>query len=1016
MKRTVHNNTFSITIVENKTKDKYQNFDFDTFEELVTHLQNNRANKLANAFGESNSSKISSEVCNNKFIQDNFEYNGRIVILDFNKSLTLNEAKEILALNNFNYYIYNSHSNGENNTESFRIILPLNRQLKDKYEIKSFLKSLNKIFNETANTKSLTSCSLVQKPQHWKSTTKGKEFNNNVIDINETKFDALDVNVEKVFTEYPSEVIKYNDYINIEFEKIDTNKQVKFVQDAKELYLSSNQENKYEELNILAKKLKSYGLNNNEIYLILDDVFNEKNNHQYIDTIIKSLGNEVQLNPSVFRDEYYQKFVIDKLISKYNQNNAKCINVSVNNKIADLNEFKDQNIFIESGINVFNSPTNSGKTYYVINEYIKYIPKDEYIILLVPYLTLLREIAVNENVYSLSEDKEFDINMAREKRVIVATYNKLYTIINAQNDFFSLNQSHIFIDEAHNLYTSHDYRYDILNNMYNVFMLNEAYKKLILMSGTFNKAYFPDDFIKNEIYVKRVDNTVKKTCILVENKSNQLQSAVDKIVEIYDEDNSRQQILYINDKHKSKNIKNDLSKQKNLKILELNASTSKNPEIQEIYKTNKIPNDINLLIMTKIGEEGISFNNEIYAIHTVGEVDSTVAEQLGNRPRKNPAILYVHYLEKKNNTYAINTSYKSLEVQYDKKMKLIHQDKKAELLKLEHYEKEKFKEFTIFDEYTNKIVFAPLIISSDLYEDDKKNEFGFYNYYFKKKMEHFGWEVIESNNNSETQVKLKCSENSRNELLNKIKILINYFKEFRVRKADSKEILELEDFVIFVKEKSLDYDKLISEAVFNDYGYLSRYITDDEIIKAIADDRAKDKTYKRLFAIIDNYKKDSNSLEYRMAQFITNKIKVGDILTNDSLNSLIPEYVEELNKYVPKRKEEKISIEKFNNILKNYFSIETKNKKTDGKVCQVTIIKKQHSIKEIEIDLEKDVLVSVTDSSLLDRFISKTKIDTKTIERNINENSKRNLKLFSANNISSPFVNLVSDFGVKQAS
>ena len=104
MKKTIHNNTFSITIVENNTKDKYQNFDFDTFEELVTHLQNNRANKLANAFGESNSSKISSEVCNNnKFIQDTFEYNGRIVILDFKKSLTLDEAKEILALNNFNY-------------------------------------------------------------------------------------------------------------------------------------------------------------------------------------------------------------------------------------------------------------------------------------------------------------------------------------------------------------------------------------------------------------------------------------------------------------------------------------------------------------------------------------------------------------------------------------------------------------------------------------------------------------------------------------------------------------------------------------------------------------------------------------------------------------------------------------------------------------------------------------------------------------------------------------------------
>ncbi len=304
--------TYIITIGINRFKrESYVQKEFQTFKDLVQFLREDRQDTLANKFNKKNCSWISSETCkeNTTFNQDNFEQNGRVVILDFDGELKLKDCKTISEENNFSYYIYNSTNNGNKGKEKFRLILPLDKALKDKEEVRTFYKAINKLFEEKADSSKLTSCIFMNKPQNWISTTRGVEPNPTTKELDEYYFDGIAVNTDAVMKEFPEEKVEYHEWDSEALDKIDPKKQKQFTQRAKEdfSYIPSSLGKRHSGLWNLALKLKSYGLDGFEIQTVLESV-NYKKSDSNIAYIMKDIKNkDISINPSVYRTEFYIK-------------------------------------------------------------------------------------------------------------------------------------------------------------------------------------------------------------------------------------------------------------------------------------------------------------------------------------------------------------------------------------------------------------------------------------------------------------------------------------------------------------------------------------------------------------------------------------------------------------------------------------------------------------------------------------------------------------------------------------
>lgn len=918
-------------------RENYKVLSFSTFQELVEYYQNNRSEVLANDASKKASSWISSEICSEgkRFNQSNFSKNGGLAIIDFDNTIPLLQVKEKIV--EYNYYIFNTTKNGKNNQERFRLILPLDKKLKSKEEVKSLYLSLDIMFGETADKSKLAPCIPMAKPQHWQSTIQGIEANNNVKVINETCFAKDNICVDNILKDYPYEESTYKDRDTKDKDKICSIKQNIAIQEAKKnfLILSRGRHNAFYNL---AVKLHSYGLEYNEVAQHLEEVkFNRKNPNKPISETIKGIEkNPSSVNPSVFKDIYHREYIIDKKVEQFLQVKNPII-LNEDNKISDLKDFQTSEIFTDNGVNLLDSPTNSGKTFYVINEYKNYIADDEYIVVFVPYITLANEIKQSYLAYTLQGDDEFDIDRVKEKKVVVATYNKLYQLLKNQNGEFNFNKCHIFIDEAHNLYASHSYRHDILNRLHEMLIVGQLYKKLILMSGTFNTSYFKDSFIKNKVSVKREKTEIVKECFVIETTQSIANSAVSKTLLFHEEDKNRLQIFYYNDKKKAKEVGKKLE-DNGLKVLHLNSDTKNNEELQEIYRTNLIPTDINVLLMTKIGEEGLSFNNKIYAIHTVENIDSTVAEQLGNRGRKYSTKLYIHVKKNENASFVLNKTYTDIYNHYMLLFKEIALDINSNELKYIDKKNESFNEYITWDEDTKKVSFAELKVSSDLYDIDRKNEFNHYNYYFRKKLEYYGWTIEFVEGISENDAKKAFTKQDKSTKADSIKTIIKKYKQYVSMKQGR---LSEEGFVEYLSLSDDEAVKSLSQTllmnVVHDYDFLSQHYSDEFIFKAIEDNTRQHKTFGRLYEALQR------DIERNIAstvavpskiEWLYNNVTIGTKYNTDALELLIKRFNDRTDYF------DKISsVSAMQKLLQSCFIVDIKKKQVNKVRQPITIIK-----------------------------------------------------------------------------
>jgi len=403
--------------------------------------------------------------------------------------------------------------------------------------------------------------------------------------------------------------------------------------------------------------------------------------------------------------------------------------------LSNIKEFKSKDLFIDNGVNLLDSPTNSGKSHYVLNNYINNIESDEYIILIAPTLVLVDDLSSSIKAYGFKGN--FDRKELEEKRILICVYNKLADLVKHQDDNFNLKKSHIFIDEAHNIYSSFDYRSKVMLSIDNLLFKKKQYKKLILMSGTFDNTLIE---INNIVKVNRNFKITKKCNLIYAIKGQTLTDSCLTLVEdYYKQDNNRLQIIYQKSKQKLKDYALTLEN-KGIKCLVLSADTKLNEEVQGLLKNNYVDDDIKVLLMTNIGEEGISIlNQNLYCTHTVGKINSASAEQLGNRGRKVEPILNIHL------KYENESETKPLFIDVEKTTRVLkgransfRRDIEDGLYEYENREMFDFMNYCTWDK-GSLLEFSNLTISFNIYSNNNKNEENLYRTIFIDNMKKYGW-------------------------------------------------------------------------------------------------------------------------------------------------------------------------------------------------------------------------------------------------------------------------------------
>lgn len=276
------------------------------------------------------------------------------------------------------------------------------------------------------------------------------------------------------------------------------------------------------------------------------------------------------------------------------------------------------------GINILDAPTNSGKTYLFTN-----ILKRKRI-LIVPTKSLVEQISSTGNIDKCYEKMAFP----KKSQAVVMTYDKIQLFMNLVDSGDINKQDYdLFVDEAHNLYSSYSYRPTAMNSVLRAITLL-YFEKVILMSGTLREEFLPKIKISQRINITR-DVPVKQVCNVIHTNG---------WVNFIQENTSKDHLtlILINDKMKGRSLSDELLKI-GIRSQVFNANNQSDIDNIEMLSNEFVKDDINALIFTSIGVEGLNIKNiNIKKIIAVGDHSSATLEQLKNRARScNPELFLI---------------------------------------------------------------------------------------------------------------------------------------------------------------------------------------------------------------------------------------------------------------------------------------------------------------------------------------------------------------------------------------
>ncbi len=294
------------------------------------------------------------------------------------------------------------------------------------------------------------------------------------------------------------------------------------------------------------------------------------------------------------------------------ENNLVYINEKRKNMVGDV--ISDSSF--PTGISILNSPTNTGKTFLF-----KHVLKNPRI-LIAPTKALVDQIASGDNSIEKCYDKmPFPVG----SKVIVMTYDKVKSYMNAVKIGKVDKQDYdLYVDEAHNLYSSFNFRSRTMETVYK--SICELYfNKVVLMSGTMRDEFLPNLKVDKKITIEKGDSMQQKCSII---KTN---SWVKHIKDSMNKDSLT--LILLNNKNKGKEL-SSLLERDGYNAQLFNADNQKDVINQDMLNNEVVSSDVNALIFTSIGVEGLNIkNHKINKVFAVGNHPSSVLEQLKNRAR-----------------------------------------------------------------------------------------------------------------------------------------------------------------------------------------------------------------------------------------------------------------------------------------------------------------------------------------------------------------------------------------------
>lgn len=282
------------------------------------------------------------------------------------------------------------------------------------------------------------------------------------------------------------------------------------------------------------------------------------------------------------------------------------------------------------GINILDAPTNSGKTYLF-----SHILKRKRI-LIVPTCSLVEQISSSNNIDKCYEKMPFPKN----SQAVVMTYDKIKVFMSLVDAGEIEKQDYdLFVDEAHNIYSSYSYRPITMDAVLKA-ITHLYFEKVILMSGTLREDFLPKISINKRINISR-EVPVKQVCNVIHTNS-----WVDFVLNNINHEDLT--LVLINNKIKGESLSNEL-KNRGVMSQVFNSDNQDNLDNKEMLGNECVKENVNVLIFTSIGVEGLNIKNEnIKKIIAVGDHSSASLEQLKNRARVcNPELFLVKNINEK---------------------------------------------------------------------------------------------------------------------------------------------------------------------------------------------------------------------------------------------------------------------------------------------------------------------------------------------------------------------------------
>ncbi|WP_284087410.1 DEAD/DEAH box helicase [Acinetobacter nosocomialis] len=326
---------------------------------------------------------------------------------------------------------------------------------------------------------------------------------------------------------------------------------------------------------------------------------------------------------------------------------------------------KGQNTLIEAG-------TGVGKTSMIMGM-AGTISDHQHIIMVVPSVLKVQELESSHPSkygkikYLYFYDKKTPTEASFDKKqryIIVCTYDKLDAVL-AEFPQVDIKKSLLVVDECHKLYSAGSYRDEAINSL--LFTLEKKrFPTVLFLTATFTPHCW--DTLKSplsSIYKVQSESEIQRSLELIMLKKGDQYSFIPLVIKrleaMRETGQSKKILIRYNNRQKCELLAAMLEKYHHVKTMIVHSKNKNDENVQELFTSQIIPKDIDVIFCTSIMDEAININNlkdELDSVFIVGK-DAHPEElvQFMGRLRKTavPCFMVIHTEISENHHISLNT-------------------------------------------------------------------------------------------------------------------------------------------------------------------------------------------------------------------------------------------------------------------------------------------------------------------------------------------------------------------------